>query len=353
MTAFEMRSRNAPLQRVVRESGAIAPDQVLVEVAGCGVCHTDLGFLYEGVPTRHALPLVLGHEIAGVVLEAGADARALAGRAVVVPAVIPCGTCDLCRQGRDDICRSQIFPGNDVDGGFASHVVVPARGLCPLPRDVASPLDVARYSVCADAVSTAFAAIRKSGLRAGDFAIFVGAGGVGGFGIQIAHALGARVLAIDVDPARLALVGAHGAAWTLDAREHPGRELRTRVRDVAKSAGLPQAQWKIFETSGTAPGQEAAWGLLTFGASLGIVGFHPGDVTVRLSNLMAFAARAEGTWGCPPRLFPEVMDLVLSGAVALDPFIEIHQMSRVNEVLEALHRRELRRRPVLVPDFSE
>jgi 6-hydroxycyclohex-1-ene-1-carbonyl-CoA dehydrogenase len=352
VTAFEMRAPNAPLQRVEREIGTIPAGHALVEVAGCGVCHTDLAFLYEGVQTRHPLPLVLGHEIAGIVRQAGPEARALTGRAVVVPAVIPCGTCVLCRAGRREICRSQVFPGNDVDGGFASHVVVPSAGLCPLPSTISSPREIARYSVCADAVSTAYAAIKKSGLRSGDFAIFVGAGGVGSFGIQIAQALGARVLAIDVAPERLALVSQHGASWTLDARECPGRELRTKARAIAKEAGLPPTEWKIFETSGTGAGQEAAFGLLTFGAYLGIVGFHPADVTVRLSNLMAFAARAEGTWGCPPELFPEILDLILSGAVALDPFIELHPMSRINEVLTALHRHELRRRPVLLPDFS-
>ena len=70
-----------------------AAGEVLVEVAGCGVCHTDLGFYYDGVPTRHGFPLALGHEISGRVVEAGAGAEEWIGAEVVVPAVIPCGTC--------------------------------------------------------------------------------------------------------------------------------------------------------------------------------------------------------------------------------------------------------------------
>ncbi|KAB2958735.1 MAG: alcohol dehydrogenase catalytic domain-containing protein [Thermoanaerobaculia bacterium] len=112
--------------------------EVVIEVAGCGVCHTDLGFFYEGVPTRHPFPLTLGHEIAGTVVEAGPGAEAWLGRAVVVPAVLPCGECDACRAGRGAICPRQVFPGNDVHGGFASHVRVPSRGLCPVP-DLAPP----------------------------------------------------------------------------------------------------------------------------------------------------------------------------------------------------------------------
>ncbi len=106
-----------------------SPDEVRIEVAGCGVCHTDIAFAYEGIPTRHALPLVLGHEIAGRVVLAGERAKNWLGRAVIVPAVIPCGTCDACCHGRPTICRQQFMPGNDSDGGFASEVRVPAHGV--------------------------------------------------------------------------------------------------------------------------------------------------------------------------------------------------------------------------------
>ena len=89
------------------------PDEVIVKVAGCGVCHTDVGFASEGVPTRHVLPLVLGHEIAGHVVDAGAKAQLWIGQAVIVPAVIACGECPACRAGRPTTCRKQFMPGND------------------------------------------------------------------------------------------------------------------------------------------------------------------------------------------------------------------------------------------------
>jgi len=348
VVAWQMRAPSEPLVRTEMELRAPKDDEALVRVQGCGVCHTDLGFLYDGVPTRHPLPLVLGHEVAGVVEAAGANAKALVGKSVIVPAVIPCGRCELCARGRGDICKAQLFPGNDDHGGFATHLVVPARGLCPAPAGVAGDA-LARLSVTADAVSTAFAAVKKSGVKAGDFAVFVGGGGVGGFGVQLAAALGARVLVIDVDDERLKLLARHGATWTLNARGLSAKDTKGKVRELAKAEKLPGTEWKIFETSGTAPGQETAFALLVHGAHLGIVGFHPGDVTVRLSNLMAFAARAEGTWGCPPEWFPEVLDLVAKGKVALDPFVEIHPMDDINDVLARLKRHELRRRPVLVP----
>ena len=81
---------------------------------------------YDGVPTRHTFPLTLGHEVSGTVVEAGAGAEAWMNRDVVVPAVIPCGTCEACRAGRGSICPKQVFPGNDLDGGFGTHLRVPA-----------------------------------------------------------------------------------------------------------------------------------------------------------------------------------------------------------------------------------
>ena len=108
----------------------------------------------------------------------------------------------------------------------------------------------------------------------------------------------------------------HGADWTINVRDLDPRAAKKAVRGIAKENGLPATEWKVFETSGTGPGQELAFSLLNHGGLLSVVGFHPGAVEIRLSNLMALAARAEGTWGCPPAKFPAVLDLVLSGKVA-------------------------------------
>ena len=346
VAGYAMRTRGEPLDRFEYDATP-GPGEALVEVRGCGVCHTDLGFLDDGVPVRHELPLILGHEVSGSVVEVGEGAGDLVGKNVVVPAVIPCGACKACERGRGSICKKQVFPGNDVHGGFATHLVVPAHGLVPVD---AAGEDLIRLSVVADAVSTAYQAILRSGLTAGDFAVFVGAGGVGGFGVQIAAALGARVAAIDVDAERLEALRPHGAEWTIDATGKDARAIKQEIRGLVKEAGLPSTEWKVFETSGTRPGQETAFALLTFGAYLGVVGYHPGDVTVRLSNLMAFDARAEGNWGCLPGNYPAVLELVTSGKVDLRPFVETFPLSEVNAVLDRLRKHELKKRAVLLPD---
>jgi 6-hydroxycyclohex-1-ene-1-carbonyl-CoA dehydrogenase len=330
------------------ESREAAPEsgEVLIEVAGCGVCHTDLGYFYDGVPTRHPLPLVLGHEIAGTVVDAGAGADAWLGRRVIVPAVIPCGHCDACRAGRGAVCPRQVFPGNDVHGGFATHIVVPARGLCPVP-DAAK--DLAALAVVADALSTPYQAILKSRLGPGDLAIFVGVGGVGGFGVQIAAAMGATVIALDRDEQRLQLMRAHGADLVVPVAGRDFKDIAKGVKAFADERGIPTWRHRIFETSGTPAGQTTAFGLLRQGGWLGVVGFTPEKVEIRLSNLMAFDATAEGVWGCLPEHYPAIVDLVTAGDVSVAPFIEKRPLSSINETFEELHHHSLPKRVVLIP----
>jgi 6-hydroxycyclohex-1-ene-1-carbonyl-CoA dehydrogenase len=331
--------------------------EVIVAVAGCGVCHTDLGFFYDGVPTRHPLPLTLGHEIAGTVVETGAGAEGWLGRAVVVPAVIPCGDCAACRAGRGQICPRQIFPGNDVHGGFATHVRVPANGLCPVPDladTAANPhgLELWQLAVVADAVSTPYQAIARSGLGAGDLAVVVGCGGVGGFAVQIAAATGAAVAAIDVDAARLAQLAPFGAHLALDAAAHDARALRDAVQRFAKERGVPTFRQFVFETSGTTAGQATAFSLLRHGGYLSVVGYTSKPVEIRLSNLMAFDATVQGNWACLPELYPAAVELVLAGRVAVAPFVERRPLASINDTFEELHHHGAPRRIVLVPETA-
>ncbi|MCP3914452.1 MAG: 6-hydroxycyclohex-1-ene-1-carbonyl-CoA dehydrogenase [bacterium] len=355
IASWTVRELGTPMALMERE---VVPSEgeVTIEIAGCGVCHTDLGFYYDGVPTRHPLPLTLGHEVSGRVVEAGEGAEGWVGRDVVVPAVIPCGVCAACRAGEGSICPEQIFPGNDVHGGFASHVSVPAQGLCPVPDlgdSACNPggLDLATLSVIADAVSTPYQAILRSGLAAGDLAVFVGAGGVGGFGVQLASALGAHVVAIDVDAERLAALGEHGAHLRLSAQELDFKALKRAVAAFAAEHEVPTWRCRIFETSGSPAGQKTAFGLLGRGGFLAVVGYTPAKVELRLSNLMALDATARGNWGCLPEHYPAILELVLAGKLQLGPFVEKRPLSSINETFAAVHAHEVSRRVILTPDF--
>lgn len=327
------------------------PKEVVVEIAGCGVCHTDLGYFYDGVRTKHQPPLALGHEISGRVVETGSEALFWADRAVIVPAVIPCGQCDACRRGKSTICPNQKMPGNDIHGGFATHIVVPAHGLCEVDeqRLKVAGIDLADLSVIADAVTTPYQAVVQAGVTKGDLVIVNGIGGVGGYAAQIASAFGATVAAIDVDDEKLAAAAGQGIGLTLNARNATVRDLKSAIQSFAASRSLRQSEWIIFECSGTRAGQETAFGLINHGATLAVVGFTMDKVEVRLSNLMAFHARAIGNWGCAPELYPKALELVLNGRIKVSPFIEKHPLDEINQVFEAVHAGMLKRRAVLVP----
>ncbi len=346
-----MTGRGQPLVQVKIDTLTPGPDEVVVEIAGCGVCHTDLGYYYDGVRTKHELPLTLGHEISGHVVDAGTNASQWIDHAVIVPAVIPCGHCDVCRRGKATICPNQKMPGNDIHGGFATHIIVPAQGLCDVDerRLQAVGIDLADLSVIADAVTTPYQAVVQAGVGRGDLVVVNGVGGVGGYAAQVATAFGGTVIAVDVNSDKLEAIAGKGASLTLNARQMTPRDLKNAITNFAKERRLRQTEWTIFECSGTRAGQETAFSLLNPGATLCVVGFTMDKVEVRLSNLMAYHARAIGNWGCPPDLYPKALELVLDGRVKVAPFVEKHPLSEINQVFEAVHAGALKRRAVLVP----
>ena len=326
------------------------PDEVLIEIAGCGVCRTDLSFYYDDVPTRHGLPLTLGHEIGGHVIEAGDNALWWVDRAVVVPALIPCGHCDPCRRGLAAICPNRKMPGNDIHGGFATHIVVPAHGLCEVDeaRLAATGIGLADLAVIADAATASFHAVVETGVGEGDLVVVNGVGGVGGYAAQIAGTFGATVVGIDINADKLAVIEKR-CALTLNACGQTPAELKEAIAAFAEQRGLPQNGWIILECSGSRAGRDAAYQLVTQRAIVAVVGCSMDRVEIRDPNLMHFRARAVENAGCPPELYPQALELVLNGRIKVTEFIEKHWLDEINEVFTAAHAGALKRRGVLIP----
>ncbi|HWV38557.1 MAG TPA: 6-hydroxycyclohex-1-ene-1-carbonyl-CoA dehydrogenase [Vulgatibacter sp.] len=337
----------APLQEHEWELADPAPTEAVIEVWGNGVCHTDLGFADGDVRPNRALPLVLGHEAVGRVVAAGSAFTGLTGRIVVVPAVLPCGECELCESGHGNACPKQKMPGNDIDGAFSTHMLVPARALQVVERP--GDVDVRLYGVVADAVSTAYQTAMRAQVEAGDLVVVVGAGGVGGFAIQVAAALGAKVVALDVSEPRLELMARHGAAATVHTAGKDLRAIRGEVQRHAREWGIEPWRTKILECSGQPAAQEAAFALIGRRSVMVQVGFTSAKTNVRLSNLMAFDATIHGSWGCPPHHYAAVFDLIARGEIALAPFVEIRPMREVDAVLGEMRAHQLSRRVVLDP----
>jgi 6-hydroxycyclohex-1-ene-1-carbonyl-CoA dehydrogenase len=324
------------------------PNEAVVEVAGCGLCHTDLGFISGNVKTNSELPLVLGHEISGKVVAAGSEFEQLVRKNVIIPAVLPCGECNLCKSGRSNICRLQKMPGNDFNGGFASHITVPARFLCEVPDDTGS-INVSQLSVIADAVTTPYQSLVRSNLQSGDLAVVIGVGGIGIYMAQLAKDAGATVIAIDIDDAKLEKAKQLGAAFVINSRDLSERDIKGNIRSLVKENGLPKVQWKVFETSGTGIGQTVAFSLLSFAGTVAIVGFTMEKVTVRLSNAMAFDADIFGNWGCKPEYYPAVVDKVLKQEINILDNIEEHPLDSMNEIIPQALEHKLEKRVIFTP----
>ncbi|MBT3972058.1 MAG: 6-hydroxycyclohex-1-ene-1-carbonyl-CoA dehydrogenase [Euryarchaeota archaeon] len=331
------------------DTNALSSDELVVEIAGCGVCHTDLSFHYDGVRTKHDLPLILGHEISGVVIATGGSAQQWMGKRVIIPAVLPCGECDDCNNDRSNVCRTQVMPGNDIDGGFATHIVVPSRWMVEVPTSFEG--DLASLSVIADAVSTPWQAIERSQLSFGDVAIIVGCGGVGGYCAQLAKSIGANVICLDIDEKRLNGLKELGIENTIVTAELDNREIKGQVKEIVKNNSWKRSGWRIFECSGHPNGQTLAFELVGPSGVLSVVGFTMGKVTIRLSNLMAHDAKAIGNWGCKPELYHSLLEHVLEGGVDLESTTEQRPLSTIGEVFTQVHDGCCAKRIILVPDY--
>jgi len=328
----------------------LKPGEVLVEIAGCGVCHTDVGYYYDGVPTVNNPPLTLGHEISGRVV-AGDDK--LIGKEVIIPAVMPCNSCDICAQGRGNRCLKQKMPGNSMGiyGGFSSHIPVPAEDLCVVEDRRGRSLE--QFSVVADAITSPYQAAKRADIQPGDRVVVIGAtGGIGVYMTQIAAALGAEVVvAVARNKEKLERSLNYGATHAISTLDQGVKDVRDAFKAYGKENKIPGHGWKIFECTGSKIGQEIALEMLSFTGKLLVVGFGMHKVEYMLSRLMAFDAEIIGTWGCLPKYYSEVLQMVLDDKIKIEPFVELRPMSKIEESFKESHAGKLMKRLVLTPDF--
>jgi 6-hydroxycyclohex-1-ene-1-carbonyl-CoA dehydrogenase len=322
-----------------------------VEIAGCGICHTDLGYFYDGVPTVTKPPLTLGHEISGTVV---AGDSAWVGKEVIVPAVMPCNNCAICASGRGNRCLAQKMPGNSMGiyGGFSSHIVVPAHDLCVVSDRKGIPLS--HMAVIADAVTSPYQAAIRGEIKPGDLCVIIGAtGGVGIYATQIARAMGAKeVIGIARNQAKLEKSLQYGATKIISSAGKDVKAVRDEFRAYCKEKGLPgNYGWKVFEWTGTGEGQAIALELLSFVGTLVIAGYGMQKAEYMFSRLMAFDADIKGTWGCLPKYYPEVLKMVLDGKIQIEPFVETRPMSQIQQAFAEVHKGGTEKRVVLTPDF--
>jgi 6-hydroxycyclohex-1-ene-1-carbonyl-CoA dehydrogenase len=284
--------------------------EVRVKVAACGICHTDLHYLDHGVPTFKEPPMILGHEISGTIDAMGTGVSGIeTGDHVIIPAVLTCGHCENCRRGRENICNHMVMIGNNMNGGYAEFIVVPAKDLIPLPKHL--PLE--NCSIIADALSTPYHAVVNRGeVKPGQVVSVFGCGGVGINVVQFAVLSGAKVIAVDLSDEKLDLAKKLGAYATFNAKEEK------LAKAIRKSTGGCDI---AFEVIGKPQVMVEAMSTLKTGGRFVMVGYSADDVSMPAARIMYREMDIRGSLGCRPVDYHSIVQLVDIGRVVLDPLI--------------------------------
>jgi 2-desacetyl-2-hydroxyethyl bacteriochlorophyllide A dehydrogenase len=241
MKAVRLAAIGSPLEAQEIEMPRCSARDVLIRVKGAGICHSDAHYR-AGVSPIETLPLTLGHEIAGVVEETGADVAGFtAGDRVCVHYLVTCGDCIFCERGTEQFCVTAQMIGKHRDGGYAEFVVVPERSVFRLPDEI--PFEQGAILMCSCA--TSLHALNKARLHPGETVAIFGVGGLGISALQLAKHFGAaEVFAVDINPRKLALAERFGAIPVNASASDPVEQLRNLTRgrgvDVAlELIGLP------------------------------------------------------------------------------------------------------------------
>ncbi len=321
------------------------PGDVLVRVRAAGICHSDVHYR-AGRSRVDPLPLTLGHEIAGEIVEVGQHAHHHSvGDSVCLHYLITCGQCDDCLAGREQFCATGKMLGHFTDGGWAEYIAVPARNAVPLPPSV--PFEQGAVMMCSSA--TSLHALRKGRLKAGETVLVVGAGGLGMSAVQLARALGASdVIAVDRDPMKLALAERFGAR-TIRATDLSPDDVVAQVRAMTKGRGVDVA----LELVGNPDTMRTA---LQSVAPLGravVVGLS--DINLPVDTYRDLIGREAELIGSNDHLLSELYELVEMADKGILNLADVvmHtvplQAQDINGVLDALDRHAAPIRTVIVP----
>ena len=319
---------NQPLKVEEVPIPVIGTGEILVKVAACGLCHTDLSYIDHGVPTFKKPPLILGHEISGTVAEVAPDVTLFkVGDRVLLPAVMACGECSSCREGRGNVCDNMEMFGNNVDGGYAEYVKAPASNVFHLPDEI--PL--IEGAIIADAITTPFHAVKnRAKVKPGDTLLVYGCGGVGLNLVQVANAVGASVIAVDISDTKLAKAKELGAIATFNANDYP---------DVAKAVRKSTGGGVDIacECIGNSKTQEIAFNCVRNGGRLVIVGYSAHPMTLNASRVMYREMEVVGSLGCPLGDYPKVIEMVRNGKIQVVSMVSKRfSLDQINEGLDFL-----------------
>jgi alcohol dehydrogenase, propanol-preferring len=332
MKAAVLHQAGSPLTIEEVEKPVPGAGEVLIQVKACGVCHTDL-HLAAGEWRLPKLPVVLGHEATGVVEAVGPGvANFKAGDRAGIPWIYStCGTCEYCTSDREPLCPAITVTGFMVDGGYAEYVKAPASHAVVMPPEL-SFVDAAPLYCAA---LTSYRALKVSGARVGETVAVWGVGGLGHYAVQIAKAMGARVVGVDLDPAKLELARELGADVVVEAQ---GEDADEKV----KALGGAHVVVNLASTSDAiAQGFRA----LRRGGTLVLVGLPAGTFTLPIKGSVAKGIRILTSAVGTRQDLREVLALAAAGKIRT--IAKTARLDQINDVFERMRTGSIKGRVVL------
>ncbi|KXV78060.1 alcohol dehydrogenase AdhP [Acetobacter cerevisiae] len=284
MKAAVVRKFGKPLSIEELDIPDIRPNEILVKMIACGVCHTDLHAADGDWPKKPTLPFIPGHEGVGTVVKTGsAVTHVKVGDEVGVPWLYSaCGHCEHCLGGWETLCAKQEDTGYSVNGCFAEYVVADPNYVALLPKGI-DPVQVAPV-LCAGL--TVYKGLKMTDTKAGNWVAISGVGGLGQMAVQYGVAMGLNVVAVDIDDEKLAIARKLGAALTVNAREtDPAAFMQKEVGGV--HGGLITAvSTKAFSQ---------AMGYVRAGGTLVLNGLPPGDFPISIFDMVMNGTTIRGS----------------------------------------------------------
>jgi propanol-preferring alcohol dehydrogenase len=323
---------------VIEDVPRPAPEanDVLIQLEACGVCHSDLHVADGDWPQFTAIakkPLILGHEIAGRVVEKGAKVDELQiGERVGVPWIYwTCGECEFCREGNENLCAKQKITGVTVDGGFAEFLRAPASHVAKIPAGLsaveAAPLFCAGVTV--------YRAMRQARVSAGQRVGIFGIGGLGHVAVQIGRELGAEITAIDVSEEKLRLAESLGAAKSFNATS------TNVVKELRAAGGVHVA----LVTSAAKAAYDLAFSCVRPTGTLLVVGLPSENICFPPILMAAKEVRFQASTVGTRRDVREVLAMASKGKIHCH--VAARPLSEANKVLDELRRGKVSGRIVL------
>ena len=307
-------SENSHLEIADMPQPEVGANEVLVRVAACGICGSDVHG-YDGSSGRRIPPIVMGHEAAGTVAAVGAKVREYkTGDRVTFDSTVYCGECGFCRRDEMNLCDNRQVIGVSCGdyrrhGAFAEYVAVPERILYHLP-------DHFGFSEAAmlEAVSVALHAVGVSEARPGSSALVIGAGMIGLLTLQAARAAGCgRVFIADVDASRLELARQLGADETLHCS---GENLVAEVKKLSGGPGVDVS----YEAVGRNETVSAAIDATRKGGTVTLIGNIKPEVTLPLQKVVSRQIRLQGSCASSGE-YPQAIEMIADGRIKVKPLI--------------------------------